>query len=152
MPLAFASARDQCFQSEHAPEKFLCTCSSKDSLQPATAQSLLQKTRDQGLLWSALCFTCPRGSAAFAEKPCTALASPQPQNVRQHLMHTSSLPRWVNQVQGGHVSSSGSLTEPCFFILTFFVFWAFLKLWYHKINRTQTSYCPLLHQTRKESS
>lgn len=104
-------------------------------LQLTVVQSSLQKTRDQGLLWSTLRFTYPRGPAAFAEKPCAALSSSQPQNIRQGLVPSNSLSRWVSQGQGGHVGSSGSPAEASFFILTFFVFGAFLEWWEHKVNR-----------------
>lgn len=84
---------------------------------------------------SSLCFAYPRDPAVLAGKPCAALSLPQPQNIRQGLVPSNPWPKRVNQGQGGHVGSSGSLAETCFFILTFFVLWGFLKWWDHKVNR-----------------
>ena len=134
--LAFASARDHCVSNQSMPlEGSWVLAHVRTPCSWLQYWACCRKPENQGLLWSTLCFTYPRGSATFAKKPCTTLMLLQPQNIRKCLVLTNFLPRWINQGQGDHVGSFGLLTEPCFFILTFFVFGACLKWRDHKINR-----------------
>lgn len=106
-----------------------------ESFQLATVQSSLQRPRDHGPHWSALCFSSPKGLAALVQRTVPTLSLSQPQNITQCLVPMSSLPSRVSQVQEDNVGSSRLLAELCFFILTFFAFGAFLKRRDHKINR-----------------
>lgn len=134
---------DTVFPIRACPKKGPVCLLMLELLQTAAGQSSLQKTRDQGLLWSTLCFIYPRGPAAFAEKPCATLSLSQPQNMRQGLVPSNALLHWVNEGQGDHVGSSGSPAEPGFFILTFFMFWGFLEWWELKVNRKDRPLTPL---------
>lgn len=121
-----------CLQSEYASGNVHVPV--LESLQLATVQSSLQRPRDQGAHWSALCFSSPGGRQPWYRETVPTLPLPQPQNITQCLVPMSSLPSRVNQGQEDNVGSSRLLAERCFFVLTFFAFGAFLKRRDHKIN------------------
>lgn len=92
-------------------------------------------------------FTYPRGSGALAEKrvlPFTTTASEH-----NTMPGANDLLAQMSKGQEDHVGSSRSLTEPCFFIVTFFAVGAFLKRKGCKIKDRPPTACPF---TRPEKS
>lgn len=152
VPLATAFAGDHLVSNQSMPREGSCVLAHIQTpcswLQCRTCYT---KPEKQGLLWSTLCLTYPRGSAAFAKKPCTTLRLVQPQNIRRCLVPTNFLPRWGNQSQQDCMGSLGLLTELCFFVHTFFVLWAFFKWRDNKINRKDRPSIPCCF-TRPEKS